>query len=47
VEAPKYTRAEREARLAELRSIAARRGYKPAWAGVKFKEQFGFWPRSL
>lgn len=44
---PTSTRQQREARLSELRRIAERRGYKPAWAGMRFKEQFGFWPRAL
>jgi DNA repair protein RadD len=27
-----------------LAHIAAKRGYKPGWAGYKFKEKFGHWP---
>jgi DNA repair protein RadD len=27
-----------------LTSIASERGYKPGWAGYKFKEKFGLWP---
>ena len=29
---------------AELRAIGRRRGYKPGWAAVNFKERFGEWP---
>ena len=34
----------RKAFLEQLRYIAADRGYKPAWAAVKFREKFGSWP---
>ena len=27
-----------------LKGYAARRGYKPGWASMKFKELFGRWP---
>ena len=27
-----------------LAYIATERGYKPGWAGHKFKEKFGTWP---
>lgn len=40
-------RAERKATYEALVTLARRRGYKPAWAGVRFKEQYGFWPRGL
>jgi DNA repair protein RadD len=40
-------RAEREARLAEWRRIAARRGYKPAWVGMRFREAYGYWPKGI
>ena len=29
---------------AELRGFARRRGYKPGWAAVNFRERFGDWP---
>src|SRR6185312_11954181 len=29
---------------AMLLGIAGERGYRPGWAGHKFKEKFGFWP---
>jgi DNA repair protein RadD len=31
---------------AMLAGIAAERGYKPGWAGYKYKEKFGIWPAS-
>lgn len=40
-------RSERKATLDALVTLARRRGYKLAWAGVRFKEQYGFWPRGL
>ncbi|MGL5964520.1 MAG: hypothetical protein ACRCZ2_09050, partial [Fusobacteriaceae bacterium] len=39
------TRREREDELTRLERLARERGYKPAWALVRFKERFGFWPR--
>lgn len=39
------SRHERDAELDRLTRIARERGYKPGWASVRFKEQFGFWPR--
>lgn len=38
-------RAVKDAKLRELVSIAHARGYSPTWAGVRFKEEFGHWPR--
>lgn len=38
-------RAVKDAKLRELVSIAQARGYSPTWAGVRFKEEFGHWPR--
>lgn len=38
-------RAVKDARLREFVSIAQARGYSPKWAGVRFKEEFGHWPR--
>ena len=38
-------RAVKDAKLRELVSIAQARGYSPTWAGVRFKEVFGHWPR--
>lgn len=39
------SRAERDAELARLQRVAQARGYSPKWAFVRFKEQFGAWPR--
>ena len=39
------SRSEKDAELRRLLSTATERGYKPAWAGVRFKEKFGHWPR--
>jgi DNA repair protein RadD len=38
------TMADKQRRLAELRWIAADRGYKPGWAAQKFKTWHGTWP---
>lgn len=45
--APVVPRAERKRVYRELVETAKARGYRPAWAGVRFKEQFGFWPKGL
>jgi DNA repair protein RadD len=31
----------------ELKGYGAKRGHKPGWAGFKFKEKHGHWPRGL
>jgi len=41
------TRRERATVLDALTATARARGYKPGWVGVRFKEQFGFWPKGL
>jgi superfamily II DNA or RNA helicase len=41
------TRRERATVLDALTETARARGYKPGWVGVRFKEQFGFWPKGL
>jgi superfamily II DNA or RNA helicase len=38
-------RAVKDAKLRELASIAKARGYRDGWVGVRFKEEFGHWPR--
>lgn len=38
-------RHERDAELDRLLAVARERGYKPGWASVRFKEQYGFWPQ--
>ena len=30
-----------------LTATARARGYKPGWVGMRFKEQFGFWPKGI
>lgn len=39
------SRFQRDEEFERLTRIARERGYKPGWASVRFKEQFGFWPR--
>ena len=41
------SRAERQATLVTLTATAKARGYKPGWVGVRFKEQYGFWPKGM
>lgn len=40
------SRIERDRVFAQLQRTAEQRGYKPAWAAVRFKDRFGFWPRA-
>jgi superfamily II DNA or RNA helicase len=40
-------RVELRARYLKLVDEAMRKGYKPSWAGHRFREEFGFWPRGL
>lgn len=40
-------RTELRARYLELVDEAMLKGYAPGWAGYRFKEEFGFWPRGL
>lgn len=41
------SRAELRATYEELLREADERGYRPGWAGYKFKDKFGFWPRGF
>jgi DNA repair protein RadD len=41
------SRAEKQIVWSMLCQIVNERGYKPGWAGWKFKEKFGVWPRGL
>lgn len=43
---PTSTPAQRDAELRRLEQIARQKGYKPGWVGVRFKERFGFWPKT-
>ncbi len=47
VAAKPIARAEKQAEFSRLASVAAMRGYKPGWVGVRFREKFGHWPRGL
>lgn len=47
VSAAPVSRAVKQGEFERLRGIAERNGYKPGWVGVRFKEQFGHWPRGL
>jgi len=40
-------RADKQRLYSQLLWLAAERGYSPGWAGHKFKEKFGDWPRGL
>ncbi len=41
------TRSVLRAAYRELVNEAAARGFKPAWAGCRFKDIYGFWPKGL
>lgn len=41
------SRAELRAAYEELLLEADERGYRPGWAGYRFKDKFGFWPKGL
>lgn len=38
---------EKRERMVHLRKVAAEKGYKVAWAAVRFKAIYGHWPRGL
>lgn len=44
---PNATLAEKRQRMALLRKTAMEKGYKPAWAAVRFKAIYGHWPKGL
>lgn len=43
----RFTKEQMTAFLGELMWVAQNKGYKPGWAGMKFKEKFGKFPRGL
>jgi len=41
------TRDEKDQELQRLLRLARERGYRPAWAGFRFKSKYGHWPRGI
>jgi superfamily II DNA or RNA helicase len=44
--AQRATESEKTASYRALRELAQARGYKPGWAGYRFKARYGHWPRT-
>ncbi len=44
---PRASEEEKAKALRRLRETAQMRGYKPKWVGMRYRAQFGEWPRSL